>query len=91
MRSYVTSQEEPVYIYSQYHTSVKNEEKKAIVSGLDSDPGILSLSYTSKVEIDREAVESCHFQPEVHKVHVRSRQSKHEQRIATMEAKDTPQ
>ena len=47
-RSYVTSQEEPVSV-AQYGSSVKNGEKKAIVSGVDSDSGDLSLSCTSKV------------------------------------------
>ena len=41
-RSYVTSVEEPVS-FSQYVSNVKNGEKKAIVSGRDSDSGDLSL------------------------------------------------
>ena len=41
-RSYVTSQGGPVSV-AQYVSSVKNGEKKAIVSGGDSDSGNLSL------------------------------------------------
>ena len=40
----------------------------------------------SDMEIDREAVESCHFQPKVY-----SAMSEHKQRMATVEAKNTPQ
>ena len=40
-RSYVTSEEEPVNV-AQYVSNVKNGEKKAIVSGRDSDSGDLS-------------------------------------------------
>ena len=43
----MTSEEEPVSL-AQYVSSVKNGEKKAIVSGRDSDSGDLSLSCRSK-------------------------------------------
>ena len=46
-RSYVTSQEVPL-AFAQYVPSVKYGEKKAIVSGGDSDSGSLSPSCTSK-------------------------------------------
>ena len=49
MRSYVTSQEDPLRLaLAEYVPSVKYEEKKVIVSGGDSDSGNLSLSCTSK-------------------------------------------
>ena len=46
-RSYVTSQEDPL-AFVQYVPSVKYGEKKANVSGGDSDSGSLSPSCTSK-------------------------------------------
>ena len=45
MQSCITSLEEPVSV-AQYVSSIKNGEKKAIMSGGDSDSGDLSLSCT---------------------------------------------
>ena len=41
----------------------------------------------SDLETDREAVDPCHFQPEVHSAMSDRDNQKHEQKMATMEAK----
>ena len=92
LQLYVTSQEEPISI-AQYVSSFKNGEKKMIVSSINSDSGDLSLSALQRqavetdLETDREAVEPCHVEPEVHDAKSDHDGRKGEQKTATVEAK----